>query len=282
MNYRHSYHAGGFSDVVKHVILTALLTSLLRKPNAICYLDTHAGGGYYDLMSEFASKGQEYVNGIEKIIRQERLPALVKQYLNCIHRINNTLTGSRYASLKYYPGSPMIARYLLRPYDRIVACELQPQEYQALRAAFPGDKQMSIHHMDGFLGLKAFLPPREKRGLVLIDPPYENPEEFNRIAHNLPTALKRWERGIYAIWYPIKEKSLVDRFYRTVSQNIHQPKLAIEFTIYPDLPNHLNGCGLIVINPPWKFDQNLQETLPWLWKALTINNQGGYRTFFLK
>jgi 23S rRNA (adenine2030-N6)-methyltransferase len=282
MNYRHSYHAGSFADVIKHVTLTALITALHRKETPICYIDTHAGIGFYDLFSEFAEKKKEYTDGIEKVIQQENPPALVKRYLDCVHRINNQLTDSTFASLRYYPGSPMIARYLARPHDRIIACELQTQEYQLLSTAFAGDKQVAIHHTDGFLGLKAFLPPHERRGMVLIDPPYENPDEFTRIAHSLPIALKRWENGVYAIWYPIKEKAQVERFYRTIKQTIHQPVFAIELTIYPDLPHHLNGCGMVVINPPWQFDNSIQDILPWLWKALTINDQGTYRAYLLK
>lgn len=281
MNYRHSYHAGSFTDVVKHVILTALMASLSRKETPFCYIDTHAGIGYYDLFSEFAEKTKEYTTGIEKIIQQDNPPPLVQRYLDCVHKINNHLTESNFSSLRYYPGSPMIARYLARPHDRLVACELQPQEYQTLKTTFAGDKQVAVHHMDGFLGLKAFLPPKERRGLVLIDPPYENPDEFTRIAHSLPTALKRWETGLYAIWYPIKERIQVERFYRVLKENISQPILVIELTTYPDLPSHLNGCGLAIINPPWQFDETIEEILPWLWKALTINNQGGYRAYRL-
>lgn len=282
MNYKHVFHAGSFTDVVKHVILTALLISLERKPTPFCYIDTHGGAGYYDLFSEQASKTKEYTNGIEKVIQYERPPEIIKRYLNCVHEINNKLTHSKFASLRYYPGSPLIARMLLRPKDRIIACELQLQEYESLRHTFAGDKQVAIHHTDGFLGLKAFLPPAERRGLVLIDPPYEDPNEFTRIVQSLPIALKRWESGIYAIWYPIKEKSSVDRFYRALSENIHKPVFIIELTIYPDLPNHLNGCGVAIVNPPWEFDKIVQELLPWLWKSLTINEQGGFRASFLK
>jgi 23S rRNA (adenine2030-N6)-methyltransferase len=282
MNYRHSYHAGNFADVVKHVILIELLAALAKKNTPYCYIDTHAGTGYYDLFSDHAKKSQEFVNGIEKVIQHNNPPPLIKQYLDYVHRLNNKLSGAKYASLQYYPGSPMIARYMARGHDRIVACELQPQEYESLRETFAGDKQVAIHHTDGFLGLKAFLPPQERRGLVLIDPPYENPDEFTRIAHALPVALKRWETGIYAIWYPIKEKAQTERFYRTLKEHIDKPILAIELTIYPDLPQHLNGCGLVIINPPWQFDTAMQAVLPWLWKALTINDQGAFRTQILK
>src|SRR5579862_8443797 len=206
MNYRHAYHAGCFSDVVKHVALLGLIASLLRKDTPFCYIDTHAGRGYYDLFSEFASKTKEYLGGIEKIIEHANPPPLVKAYLNCIHQLNNELSQSQYASLHYYPGSPMIVRHFLRPHDRVIACELQSEEYQALRTLCAGDKQMTAHHMDGFVSLKSLLPPQERRGLVLIDPPYENPDEFTRIVQSLPLAIKKWETGIYAIWYPIKEK----------------------------------------------------------------------------
>lgn len=282
MNYRHLYHAGNFMDVVKHVTLTALISALHRKDTPFCYIDTHAGTGYYDLFSDSANKTKEFEGGIEKIIQQENPPPLIKRYLDCVHQLNNRLTASKYAALRYYPGSPMFARLLLRPHDRIIACELHPEEYQTLRTTFAGDKQVSIHHTDGFLGLKAFLPPKERRGIVLIDPPYEDPDEFNRIAHSLTGAIKRWDSGIYAIWYPIKEKSQLQRFYRSLRANISQPIYIIELTIYPDLPQHLNGCGLAVINPPWQFDESINEILPWLWKALTINNQGAFSTSFLK
>lgn len=284
MNYRHVYHAGNFADVFKHIILTALISAMMRKDNSFCYLDTHAGTGYYDLFSESAEKTKEYMGGIEKIIAHEKPPALVTRYLNCVHQINNQLQGSKqqYASLRYYPGSPMIVRQLIRPHDRIIACELHPEEYQSLKTTFAGDKQVAVHHTDGFNGLKAFLPPQERRGLVLIDPPYENPDEFTRIAHTLPLALKRWQTGVYAIWYPIKEKSAVKRFYDALTQHIKDPIFTIELTIYPDIPNHLNGSGLIVINPPWQFDVSIQEILPWLWKALTINDQGEFKAYTLK
>ena len=282
MNYRHTYHAGNFADVVKHIVLTALINNLTRKDTPFCYIDTHAGIGYYDLMSTFADKTKEYTGGIEKVIQAENPPALVKRYLDCVHLINNKLSGAKYAALQYYPGSPMIARSLMRANDRIVACELHPEDYQSLRNAFLGDKQVAVHHTDGFLGLKAFLPPPLRRGLVLIDPPYENPDEFTRLVRSLPIALKRWETGIYAIWYPIKDQIQVSKFYRTLKETIHQPIYTIELTIYPDIPNHLNGCGMAIINPPWQFDETMKEILPWVWKALTINGQGQFRAQLLK
>ncbi|EKD70411.1 MAG: Protein containing DUF519 [uncultured bacterium] len=282
MNYKHIYHAGNFADVFKHVVMINIIELLSRKEMPFCYIDTHAGKGYYDLFSDHAKKTNEYQNGIEKIIQTSNPPNTVKHYLACVHAINNKLSEAKYASLRYYPGSPMIARYFFRAQDKMIACELHPEEYQSLKTTFAGDKQVAVHHMDGFLGLKAFLPPKERRGFILIDPPYENPEEFTRIAHSLPIALKRFESGTYAIWYPIKEKSQIERFYRVLRENINQPILAIELTIFPDLPNHLNGSGMIVINPPWQLDQSINDFLPWLWNALTINHQGAFNARTLK
>lgn len=282
MNYRHSYHAGNFADVVKHVCLIALMQSFMQKNTPFCYLDTHAGTGIYNLSLENSQKTQEYLGGIEKIIAADNPPPLIKTYLDCVHKINNRYAGSNFASLEYYPGSPLIARSLLRPHDRMIACELQVDEYQLLKKTFAGDKQTAIHHNDGFLGLKAFLPPHEKRGLILIDPPYEDPDEFSHIALSLPAALKRFANGVFAIWYPIKEKALLAKFHRSLLQHISQPIYVVELTIYPDLPQHLNGCGLAIINTPWQFDTAMEATLPWLWKALTINDQGEFKAYPLK
>lgn len=281
MNYRHSFHAGNFADVIKHVLITALIQSLKKKHTSFCYIDTHAGMGYYDLSAEDANKTEEYRDGIEKIIHADHPPLLIKEYLNCVHKINNKLSDASFASLRYYPGSAMIARSLIRPEDRIVACELQTETYQELKNAFNYDKQVAVHHMDGFLGLKAFLPPKERRGLILIDPPYENPDEFANIPRALSLALKRFETGIYAIWYPIKEHAQLKSFYKSLTQHIKQTILIIELTIYDDSPHRLNGCGIAIINPPWQLDTTLQESLPWLWNVLKINGQGGFNTFIL-
>lgn len=282
MNYRHAYHAGNFADVLKHVVLIALMQSLHRKDKPACYIDTHAGIGYYDLFAETTQKTKEYQGGIEKVIAAPNPPPLVKTYLDYVHRLNNKLSNATYASLQYYPGSPMFASFLLRPHDRLIACELQPQQYELLREAFSHNRQAAIHHTDGFLGLKAFLPPKERRGVILIDPPFEDSNEFTKLAHAMPQALKRFESGIFAIWYPIKDKRQVDRFYEALKQSVSQSILSVDLTIYPDLPTHLNGSGLAIINPPWQFKEAIDDVLPWLWKALTINGQGGYSTKVIK
>ena len=280
MNYRHVYHAGNFADVIKHVVLMGLIAGLSKKLTPWCYLDTHAGSGYYDFTSTQALKTKEYQNGIEKIIQADHPPPLVRAYLDCIHAINNELSNTTFSSLQYYPGSPLIVRRLLRPTDRLVACELQQDEYQGLHHLFAGDKQAGIHHMDGFLGLKAFLPPKEHRGLVLIDPPYEQIDEFTHIINALSIALKRWSSGIYAIWYPIKEKAALSPFYRSLKK-LSNNVLLVEVNIYPEISHHLTGCGLAIINPPWEFDQLMINSVPWLWKSLAHQSQGNYRVEYL-
>lgn len=282
MNYKHGYHAGNFADVIKHVTLIAIILSLQKKDTPFCYLDTHAGPGIYDLSSVEAQKTKEYKSGINKIIQQSNPPDIVKTYLHCVHHINSRYESAKFAALNYYPGSPLLARELLRAEDRMIACELHADEYRILKNTFINDKQVAVHHTDGFLGLKAFLPPKEKRGFILIDPPYENTDEFTRIAHSLPAALKRFSNGIYAIWYPIKDKYQLERFYRSLRTQLQQEILVAELTIFPDLPNHLNGSGLAIINPPFQLENTLKSTFSWIWKSLTINDQGGFRVHYLK
>ncbi len=281
MNYLHSFHAGNFCDVVKHICLIGLIESLMKKKTPFCYIDTHAGAGCYDLFSEFSAKTKEYENGIEKVIQHANPPPLVKEYLRVVHQLNSKLTATKISSLRYYPGSPLIAKQLLRGEDRIVACELHPKEYASLKEVFSGDSHVAVHHTDGYLGLKAFLPPKERRGIILIDPPFEDPDEFSTIARTLPVALKRFESGVFAIWYPIKEKAHVDKFHQAVKKSISQEAFAIELTIFPDLPSHLNGCGVTIINPPWQFDETIKSTMQWVWQALSVNGQGELRTGYL-
>ncbi|HSW70909.1 MAG TPA: 23S rRNA (adenine(2030)-N(6))-methyltransferase RlmJ [Gammaproteobacteria bacterium] len=283
MNYCHLYHAGNFADVIKHLVLVSLATSLLRKETAFCFLDTHAGRAYYDLLSESAQKTKEYESGISKVMARENPPPLVKHYLACIQKINKQLSASQARSLSYYPGSSFIVRQFLRPFDRIVATELHPHEHQELKKASRSDQRLAIHCMDAYQSLKAFLPPPEKRGFVLIDPPYENPDEFKKLGKAIISALQRWQTGSYTIWYPLKERLPVDHFHSLLKKNITGKILVLELSIYPeDVPNRLNGCGLVLINPPWKFDQEMQAVLPWLWQTLSINQQGGFRLYFLK
>lgn len=264
MNYRHIFHAGNFADVVKHSVLALLLKSLQRKDTPFCYLDTHAGAGRYDLTSEAAQKTGEYRDGILRLWQAPPLPELA-DYLTAVRAINADGT------LRYYPGSPLIARFFLRPQDRMLLLELQPDESAQLKTVFMGDRQVTVVAQDGYAGLKAFLPPKEKRGLVLIDPPYESDREYDQVIKGLRIAHTRWDSGIFAMWYPIKSRPPVERFHRALlASGIHKI-LVIEFCPYPeDSSFRLNGCGVVVVNPSWKLDEMLQALLP---KLLVVLEQ---------
>lgn len=263
MNYRHAYHAGNFADVFKHTIIIALLKSLLRKDTAFCYIETHAGTGRYDLHSDAAQKSKEFMNGVEKVIAEENPPPLIQDYLACIKKLNSN------NDLHYYPGSPYFARCFLRSQDRMVLSELHPDDYQSLKHFFKHHNQIGVHYQDGYQSLKAFLPPKERRGLVLIDPPYEKPGELTSLPDILSNAIKRWETGIYALWYPIKTRQQLTHFYRELKAKISRPFIVSEFLIYSEeIATHLNGCGMVVINPPWQFETQLEMIIPWLRKVL--------------
>jgi 23S rRNA (adenine2030-N6)-methyltransferase len=272
MNYRHAYHAGNFADVFKHLVILALTEAMLRKDKAFCYLDTHAGAGIYDLRAAAPQKSQEYEAGVAKLLAQPNPPALVKKYLEVIAKLNN---GAN--EIKLYPGSPYFVKNLLRKQDRMLLTELHEEEYDLLKKSFPHYKQIGIHHLDGYQALKAFLPPPERRGFVLIDPPYEQPDELMQLVTTLTTACKRWETGIFAVWYPIKESRSIDRFHDALRQRVDRPMLAVELSIYPAaLTTHLNGCGMVIINPPYQLDSEINTFLPWLWEALSPAKHGRY------
>jgi len=273
MNYRHAYHAGNFADVFKHIVLVALTNAMLRKETAFCYLDTHAGTGVYDLFAEQARKSKEYESGIAKILAQPNPPVLVQQFLNCVTALN----PGGINPLRYYPGSPAIVRHFLRPQDRMVLTELHEEDYNFLKNTFRHDKQVGIHHLDGYQALKAFLPPKERRGFVLVDPPYEVPDELSFAGTAIGQALERWAKGIYALWYPIKERRAVDRFHHALKDKWKAPILIIELSIHAEnLPTHLNGSGIAIVNPPWKLAEEIKAILPWVWATLSPQKQGRY------
>ena len=268
MNYRHIFHAGNFADVFKHVLLSLLLKSLHRKETPFCYLDTHAGAGRYDLSSAAAQKTGEYRDGIKRLWNGQFMPELT-DYLAAVRALNEA------DSLRYYPGSPCIARFFLRPQDRAVLLELQSEECAQLKAEFAADRQVTVQVQDGYGGLKALLPPKERRGLVLIDPPYESDKEFERIIDGLRIAHARWDSGIYALWYPIKSRPPVERFHRMLVATGISKILLAELSAFPeDTAFRLNGCGMVVINPPWKLDETLHSVLPALLERLRQHPAG--------
>ncbi|MBD8872528.1 23S rRNA (adenine(2030)-N(6))-methyltransferase RlmJ [Rhodanobacter sp. DHB23] len=265
MNYRHAYHAGNFADVLKHAVLLALIEALKLKPAPFCVIDTHAGSGCYALDSNEAGKTGEYKDGIARLLfpdlgnaSHEPLPPLLRRWLDAIL----ALPGNEHG-LKLYPGSPLQAALAMRDADSAQLCELHPEEASRLRELFRRDARVHVHERNGYEALKALLPPMEKRGLVLIDPPYEAQEaEYRLIEHALKEALQRWPGGIYAIWYPIKRRSQVQPFLRWLAHCGAKRVLRAELLLHgDDSPLRLNGTGMAIINAPWQLDETLREPL---------------------
>lgn len=278
LSYRHLYHAGNFADVVKHTVLGLLLQSLHRKHSPFLFLDTHAGAGRYDLNSEAAQKTAEYRLGIARIWPQADSPAPVTSYLDAVRAINDS--GAELP--RYYPGSPRIARNFLRPQDRMVLTELNRHDCEDLAREFSGDAQTTVRNEDGYQALKAFLPPAERRGLVLIDPSYELKDEYERLTTGLQEAWRRWPTGIYAIWYPILSRSLASRLHKAMAETGIHKILCAELTIQRDtVRTRLNGTGMLIVNPPWQLDEQLTTLLPWLWEHLAVEKQSGTRVEWL-
>ncbi len=274
MNYRHGFHAGNFADVQKHVVMLAILDYLAQKDSAFCVLDTHAGRGSYDLTTGQAERTREYAEGIARLWDAAGVPPLTRRYLERVHAFNHERTGAD--ALAAYPGSPRLARMAMRAQDRLVCCELHPEENALLKAEFRGDRQVAVHARDGWEALGALLPPKEKRGLVLIDPPYEAQEaELTQAGEALKDAQRKFPNGVLALWYPIKERAVINRFHQQVARLALGNVLAAEICVWPDDARlHLNGTGMLVVNPPWQLDAQLAAELPWLWRQLSSEGLG--------
>jgi len=262
MNYRHAYHAGNFADVMKHALLAQVIGYIKRKEKPFFCLDTHAGGGQTGLSSDAAQKTGEFHDGIARIFaRNAPHPALVP-YLDCLRSLGCD------ESLALYPGSPLIARSLGRPGDRFAFCELHPDDAGELKRLFKSDAQSAVHQMDGYQALKSMLPPKERRGLVLIDPPFESRDEFDRIFASLREALRRWPEGSYLIWYPVKDPSVSGAFLERMERDGPDKTLLSELHIRQADPARLSGCGLLIVNPPWTLPEIAAGLMPWLAEAL--------------
>ncbi|MER8469528.1 23S rRNA (adenine(2030)-N(6))-methyltransferase RlmJ [Mesorhizobium sp. M1328] len=268
MNYRHAYHAGNFADVVKHVVLSRLIEYLKQKDKAFRVIDTHAGIGRYDLSSTEAQKTGEWQGGIGRLVDAALdAPAatLLAPYLEAVRSLNPD------GGVKKCPGSPLIARHLLRKQDRLSAVELHPKDVARLKALFDGDFQTRVIELDGWLALGAHLPPKEKRGLVLIDPPFEEEGEFGRLVDGLQRAHRRWPGGIYALWYPLKDRKVVAAFRKALKQTGIPKLLDIGFEIRPaSVEPSLYGSGMVVVNPPFTLEGELRTLLPALHRLLAL------------
>ena len=269
MNYRHAYHAGNFADVLKHAVLTLVLEYMKRKEAPFRVIDTHAGAGRYALASPQAEKTGEWRGGIARLIGPDakplppRVERQLQPYLDAIRRENAGDT------LAFYPGSPAIALGLMRSQDTLIANELHPEELSCLKEAIGRDRRAKLMALDAWLALKALLPPKERRGVVLIDPPFEERGEFDNIAAGLAQGLQRFATGVYVAWYPIKDLEPVARFHAALA-GLTMPKcLCIELLVErPGDPERLNGCGLIVVNPPFTLEGELAVVLPELSRRL--------------
>ncbi len=281
MNYRHAFHAGNFADVVKHIALVRIITYLHEKPAAFRVIDTHAGAGRYDLTSEEAERGGEWRTGIARLMQarlSDPVMALVAPYLDIVRAFNPQ------RDLTAYPGSPLIARALLRPQDRLVACELEPKARKQLIRALHNDPQGRVVDLDGWTALPAFVPPNERRGLVLIDPPFENRDEFARLADGFAAAHAKWPTGIYMLWYPVKERRATEALADGVARIANAGGggdakcLRVEFSVAPQTPDAgLVSTGLLIVNPPWTLAAELKAILHELEKPLGQGGAGRFR-----
>ena len=279
MNYRHAFHAGSFADVFKHAVLCRILHYLRGKQAPFRVIDTHAGAGLYDLTSAEASRGGEWHDGIERLLAarlSEQVAALLAPYLEVIGALNER------GRLKIYPGSPAITRAWLRPQDRLIACELEPRAATALASHLRGDTRIKTLEIDGWTALSAYVPPPERRGLVLVDPPFEQDSDFHRLSHGLATAHRRWASGIYALWYPIKGRGEPDALAKRLRRLKIGKILRAELTVTPvSDQTRLNGSGLILVNPPWTLQNELATLLPALAGILGRQGKGGFKLDWL-
>jgi 23S rRNA (adenine2030-N6)-methyltransferase len=248
MNYRHAFHAGNHADVFKHAVLTFVLEWLLQKPAPFAVLDTHAGIGVYDLTTGEAQRTKEYEAGVGRVFD----PSLVSApaYSAILRELNPD-------GLATYPGSPEIVRRMLRADDRLIACELHPEDVEVLRARYRSDDRIAAHHRDGYEAIGALLPPKERRGLVLIDPPFEQTDEGERLAAALVGGLRRWPNGSFMAWYPIKDGLIGAALARTALAGSFPKTLRAEFSPYPRDGASLAGGGLLIVNAPWRLDERL-------------------------
>jgi 23S rRNA (adenine2030-N6)-methyltransferase len=261
VNYRHAFHAGNFADCMKHAVLLWLLRALARKPAPFFVLDTHAGTGRYDLAAGAALRTGEWHDGIGRL--QSSPAPEFADYLALVARLG------------LYPGSPALIRALLRPEDRLACCELHPEDARALRRLFRADPQVAVHARDGWEALGALLPPKQRRGLVLIDPPYEAPDEFDRLLAGLRTAHRRFATGILAAWYPVKSRTQARALHDGVRAAGLRDAVALELHLRAPLDAaRLNGSGLLVVNPPFGFEPEMPALLAALLAGLGRGEPG--------
>jgi 23S rRNA (adenine2030-N6)-methyltransferase len=262
MNYRHAFHAGNAGDCMKHALLVLLVGALQQKPTPVFVLDTHAGAGAYDLTGTLASRTGEWRSGIGRLL--DSPPASLKNYVAMVSRLG------------LYPGSPVLLRAMLRPGDRLVCCELHPEDYGTLRRRFANDRQTAVHHRNAWEALGALLPPAERRGLVLIDPPYEATDELTRLAGGIERGHSRFPTGVFAAWYPIKHRAPPRALFAAMQTTRIRDIVTAELWWRPPHdPTQLNGSGLMVVNPPYGFEEGASSILTALLDRIGGQGSGG-------
>ncbi len=271
VNYRHAFHAGNHADILKHAVLLYCVDALKKKPAPFAVLDTHAGRGLYDLLSEEALRSPEWQDGIARLWDWSDPPPLIAALLEAVRSFNAD------GALRTYPGSPTLITTRLRDSDLLAACELHPEEYAALRRALPRAANVQLHQRDGWEAIGALLPPKEKRGLVLIDPPYEKPDELAQSARGLGIALQRFAHGLYLWWRPLKsETALAAADAEAVAQGAAKTLRADLWVDAPKREGKLVGSSVYLINPPFGLEAALREALPPLAAKLSLG-QAGWR-----
>ncbi|MBS0268105.1 MAG: 23S rRNA (adenine(2030)-N(6))-methyltransferase RlmJ [Proteobacteria bacterium] len=273
MNYHHDYHAGNFADVLKHAILARVVTYLKQKPRPFRVIDTHGGAGRYDLAGTEASKTGEWREGIARLFDAELPPAaaeLLAPYLETVRAMNG-------AELRYYPGSPLIARHLMRPDDVLIANELNADDFARLKEELRPFKSTTVLNIDARHAVKSLLPPKERRGLVLIDPPFEERSEFTDLATAVGEAMSRFETGTYVIWYPLKDEAAADRFVATATSRAGLEFLDVRLSVMKSFAGlGLTASGVLVINPPYMLEAELETIMPVLKDQLAEGSGAGF------
>lgn len=274
LSYQHGFHAGNVADVLKHAVLCHVLDYMLQKDKPLYFHDTHAGRGLYDLTHPVAQKTGEYRDGIARIWSASNKPAGVLPYMRALQALN---VGEH---LRFYGGSLLLAQTLLRSHDRLFASELHPQEYLALQENVQSFFNVRVQKTDGFQALKATLPPKERRGVVLIDPSYETVGDDVAVVNALDEALQRFATGVYLLWYPIVESQRAKKMVKKIAALPLQKLLQVELLVREPTGEGMAGSGMLVVNPPWSLVAAMQETLPWLVKQLAPDN-GSYHVVSL-
>ncbi len=273
LSYRHIYHAGNHADILKHLVVSQICRHFIKKETPFFYLDTHAGIGQYELHSEQAQKNKEFHSGIARLLNEENLPESIEALLDIVRDMNPN------DALEVYPGSPKIVDYYVRQKDKLHLCELHPNDYPTLAALFPNKRKANVVKDNGFSAVKAMLPPPQKRGFVLMDPPYEVKKDYQYVVRALEEGCQRFPQGTYAIWYPVLNRKQANDFIRDIKATGIRNILLVELCIRnTEKERGMAGSGMIIVNPPWTLEKDAADFLPILTNLLAEDNDAQYQT----